>query len=396
MASTRYIGETRKGKCYEIQVSRGYGQSPYTRRWYPEPTWSASYTEKQLNKAAAKFEAECQSGKVKTRKETQTTIQGERISKGSVTFSDYATKVYMKTLSITASENTLSNYNQLLRTRLIPEFGHRPLVDIKPVELSNFLLSIQADGLATSTALKYYGFLSAMFKMAYRTDVIPSNPIDKVERPKNKKTEGNDTTVERFTIEEVLYIKEKLNEVPIYWKAYVLLMLDTGMRRGECSGLTWDNIDFADSRITVNKSLDYTPKKGVYVDTPKNGKSRTFDVDKDVMDLLKVLKDFQESTVQSPYVFAQVCSSEPMHPTSPTHFMRKFGEKYGIKNMHPHKLRHTWASIAITEGADIESVSEKLGHHDAGFTLRQYAHANEESIKRASEVFRQALKKKSS
>ena len=62
-----------------------------------------------------------------------------------------------------------------------------------------------------------------------------------------------------------------------------------------------------------------------------------------------------------------------------------------IEKLHPHKLRHSFASVAITHGADVVSVSEKLGHANAGFTLKQYAHANEESIKRAGDIFRDAI-----
>ena len=62
--------------------------------------------------------------------------------------------------------------------------------------------------------------------------------------------------------------------------------------------------------------------------------------------------------------------------------------------MHPHKLRHSFASVAITNGADIASVSEALGHSDKAVTLRMYTHADQESIKRAGEVFREALKEK--
>ena len=64
-----------------------------------------------------------------------------------------------------------------------------------------------------------------------------------------------------------------------------------------------------------------------------------------------------------------------------------------MEDFHPHKLRHTFASIAITNGADIASVSEKLGHANKGTTLKMYAHADQESIRRASEIFRNALKK---
>ena len=90
------------------------------------------------------------------------------------------------------------------------------------------------------------------------------------------------------------------------------------------------------------------------------------------------------------FVFLQDDSSEPMHPTSPTHYFRQFGKRYGIENFHPHKLRHSFASVAIVNGADIASVSEKLGHADKSTTLRMYTHADAESQKRASEIFRKA------
>ncbi|MCD8087327.1 MAG: tyrosine-type recombinase/integrase, partial [Oscillospiraceae bacterium] len=83
---------------------------------------------------------------------------------------------------------------------------------------------------------------------------------------------------------------------------------------------------------------------------------------------------------------------EPMNPQSPTRYFAKFGRKYGIDDFHPHKLRHTSASIAILHGADIVSVSSRLGHSDTAVTLRMYAHANEESIRRAGQIVRDALK----
>lgn len=111
------------------------------------------------------------------------------------------------------------------------------------------------------------------------------------------------------------------------------------------------------------------------------------------MDLLQVLRIEQASKAISPYVFTQEKSTEPMHPQSPTRYLKKFSQRYDIPDLHPHKLRHTFASIAITSGADVASVSEKLGHSDKAVTLRMYTHADQESMKRASQIFRQALKK---
>ena len=99
-------------------------------------------------------------------------------------------------------------------------------------------------------------------------------------------------------------------------------------------------------------------------------------------------------TSVSPFVFTQGNGIEPMNPQSPTRYMKKFADRYGVEDLHPHKLRHSFASIAITNGADVASVSEKLGHSDKALTLRMYTHADAESMKRASQIFRDALKRR--
>ena len=156
--------------------------------------------------------------------------------------------------------------------------------------------------------------------------------------------------------------------------------------------MIWENIDFEHNTITISGNLCYTPQKGVYLDTPKSGKTRTIDVDPAVMELLKEHQARQE--VKSEYVFTQKNSNLPMHPQSPIRFMKRFSKKYDVPDLHPHKLRHTFASIAITYGADVASVSEKLGHSDKAMTLRMYTHADTESMKRASNIFRDAIHKK--
>ncbi len=93
------------------------------------------------------------------------------------------------------------------------------------------------------------------------------------------------------------------------------------------------------------------------------------------------------------WVFRQDGSTMPMHPTSPKTFLNRFSKKYGIEDFHCHKLRHSFASVAITNGADIASVSEKLGHADKSTTLRMYTHADAEAQKRAGDIFRNALKR---
>ena len=112
------------------------------------------------------------------------------------------------------------------------------------------------------------------------------------------------------------------------------------------------------------------------------------------MALLKQLRANEGVIKFSPYVFTQDGTTEPMHPQSPTRYMQKFSARYGIQELHRHKLRHSFASIAITNGADIASVSEILGHSDKAVTLRMYTHADQASMTRASNIFREAIKRK--
>ena len=193
-------------------------------------------------------------------------------------------------------------------------------------------------------------------------------------------------------MEEVRHILSCLDKEPLKWRVLVRLLIDTGIRRGECCGLQWKYIDFQENTVTICGNLCYTPQKGVYLDTPKNGRSRTVDVDPDIMALLRALRSEQAAQAISSYVFTQDGSPDPMHPQSPTRYLKKFSKRYNVPDLHPHKLRHTFASIAITSGADVASVSEKLGHSDKAVTLRMYTHADQESMKRASQIFRDALK----
>lgn len=295
-----------------------------------------------------------------------------------------------KTISI--SENSRSSFQGMLDKWIYPALGELKLPDITPANITALLLSMQAQGKAHATVVKCYTILNSLFKMAFLADTIPKNPMYKVERPKPRKDEARHDEIEAYTVEEVRHILSCLDKEPLKWRVLVRLLIDTGIRRGECCGLQWKDIDFQDNTVTICGNLCYTPQKGVYLDTPKNGRSRTVDVDPDIMALLWALRSEQAAQAISSYVFTQDGSPDPMHPQSPTRYMKKFSKRYHVPDLHPHKLRHTFASIAITSGADVASVSEKLGHSDKAVTLRMYTHADQESMKRASQIFRDALK----
>lgn len=395
MASPR-LKTTKDGKrFYEIRVSRGRGKSYLTKRWYVPDGWSKKAIDRELAKVSAEFERQAKAGEVISREEQkEKDLQAKREAAKIQTLRLYGESVFMPTKAVTMSENGRSTYQGNLDHWIYPALGDLKMPDITPANIEALLLDMQAQGKAISTVIKVYTILHSLFKMAYGKDIIERNPMDKVDRPKARKDELRGQEADSYTIDEVQRIFSALEQEPLKWRTMLHLLIDTGIRRGECCGLQWKNIDFKANTITISGNLCYTPQKGIYLDTPKSGRIRTIDVDPNVIELLRQLRVEQSNKAISLWVFTQENSPEPMHPQSPTRYLKKFSERCGIPGLHPHALRHTFASIAITNGADVASVSEKLGHSDKAVTLRMYTHADQESMKRASQIFREALKKK--
>ena len=394
MASIK-LNETKDGRrFFQICVSRGYGKAPYKRRWYWPDGWSKRTAEREAAKQAAAFELACKNGEVLNRAQEREKAAQEAAEAAKLkTVRQYADGVFMPTKEATFSENARSSYRMFLDKHILPVLGDVLLVEVSPAMISKLLIDFQRAGYAHATTVKLYNILNGIFEMAFLDDSIPMNPMLKVKRPAPRKDEQpKEESDKAYTVQELSYILSCAAQEPLQWQTYISLAADAGLRRGECCGLQWSDIDFKAGAVTVRRNLQYTAAAGVYATSPKNGKVRVVDVGPDTLALLKQLREKQAQSCISKWCFTQEGTAEPMHPQSPTRYFQKFGQRYGVKDFHPHKLRHSSASIAITSGADVVSVSERLGHSDTAVTLRMYAHANEESIRRAGQTVRDALK----
>ena len=394
MASIK-LNETKDGRrFFQISVSRGYGNAPYKTRWYWPDGWSKRTAEREAAKQAAAFELACKNGEVLNRAQEREKAAREAAEAAKLkTVRQYADGVFMPTKEATFSENARSSYRTFLDRHILPVLGDVLLVEVSPAMIQKLLVDFQRAGYAHATTVKLYNILNGIFEMAFLDDSIPMNPMLKVKRPAPRKDEQpKEESDKAYTVQELSYILSCAAQEPLQWQTYISLAADTGLRRGECCGLQWSDIDFKAGAVTVRRNLQYTAAAGVYATSPKNGKVRVVDVGPDTLALLKQLREKQAQSCISKWCFTQEGTAEPMHPQSPTRYFQKFGQRYGVKDFHPHKLRHSSASIAITSGADVVSVSERLGHSDTAVTLRMYAHANEESIRRAGQAVRDALK----
>ncbi len=422
MASIGKLQTSKDGRRYwKIQVHAGHKQSPLATRFY-WPTGrngspvSETVAVRQRDSFAAEFERQCKAGEVLTRaRKKEIAAQEEAENAKLKTLKQYAEAVFMPTKTLSVTENTRSNYQQFLDSHIYPALGDRLLTEITPAMIKKVLLDYQQQGYAHASCVKLYNILNGIFDMAFLDDTIPISPMLKVKRPaQNKDVEVTPETEKALTAKEADYVlncidaeyQEALahhNEgydkgrkalyAAMLWKTYIVLSADTGARRGEMCGLKWSDIDMKAKTVTIVRNLQYTPKKGVYVATPKNKKKRMVDIGEDTVELLKAFQAEQSAHRLSTWVFSQVGTADPIHPQSPTRFFKKFGDRHNLPEFYPHLLRHTSASVSLTNGADVVSVAQRLGHSDTAVTLRMYAHANEESVRAAGQSARDAIKK---
>ncbi len=422
--------KTRKdgSEYYEIKVSRGRGKSCVYSHWNIPQGWSQKSIDKELNKVVAEFERQVRAGEVTTlheKKEEEARALAE--AKKIKTVKQYIEGVFLPTKEITLSQNGKYSYKQFCDKYIIPALGDLLIVAVTPAVISKTLLDFQKTR-AHSSCIKLYNILNGIFQMATLDDTIPISPMQKVKRPASRKEEKEQAeTSKAYTVDELRYAIncswqeyqdavqrvenekakedtnsdtvaywEKMSLTAFRWYVYLNLSIDTGARRGELCGLQWQDINWTTPGIIIQRNAQYDPSKGIYVTTPKNGKTRSVDIGEKTLILLKQLRTKQAETHLSKWVFPTDMKREKeipecMSPQSATQYFKRFGDRHGLKNFHPHILRHSSASIAITNGADVTSVSARLGHSDTAVTLRMYAHANEESIRRAGQTVRDAL-----
>lgn len=388
MASIKRDKDKHGNIVYRVSASNGRGRR-VSRTFRPEPTWSARTTKRELQKFAAELELQLADGEIATKAENAEQKANEAAeSARTKTLRQYGEQVFLPEKTLSLSEKSRDSYTQLLEDHVFNALGESMINEVSPAQLKALFMQLRSE-MAYSSVVKIYAVTNELFKYAMMDDTIKLNPMDKVSRPKQSKDDEVNESALFYTPDEVRYIISCLENEPLKWRVYVLLLVDTGCRRGEISGIRWKSIDFNSSTIMIDRNILYTPSKGIYVSTPKGRKRRIVDVSPEVLSLLKELQENQEP--KSEWVFTQRGKTDPMHPDSPNQFFDRFERKYNVKDFHPHKLRHTSASIAITNGADVVSVAARLGHSDSSTTLRMYAHANEDSIRRVGDVFRNAL-----
>ncbi|RKU90386.1 site-specific integrase [Helicobacter pylori] len=188
---------------------------------------------------------------------------------------------------------------------------------------------------------------------------LPKNPYFAITLKNAKEAKA----IEPFSLEEVKTLIE--NAPSLRLKAFLAVAFFTGLRTGEQLALLWEDIDFNEKKITINKSLNELGQ----ITSPKNKPSiREIDLLEPVEKILKELKESEPESEK--FVFISM-------PKRSTMFQRAFRSLLRALNLKERKLyttRHTFASLMLSQGEEAMWVSKTLGHKDLNTTYKTYSH----------------------
>lgn len=321
-------------------------------------------------------------------------------------------KVWLEDYKIpTIKETSVHSYKQMYSCYIEKELGSRYLLQIKPVHIQKIYNTLLLErGLAPKTISNIQGMLYDIFEIAVKNDLIVKNPCKGITRPKLGKTKGEALSVDEQNTLLVYLDKDK-------WKRHkplIITLLGTGMRIGECLGLKWEDIDFKNREIHINKTLVYVKdlNTGKYMfkfQTPKTANSaRTIPMLNDVASALKqqnknqkrlmlyMGKDWTPLQGFGNMVFTSL-KGKPFQECDVRNFLinivaeinsdeqalaeQEKREPVLMKHIHPHMLRHTFATRCFENDMPPKTVQHILGHSSMQLTMDLYTHMNENKKK---------------
>lgn len=249
--------------------------------------------------------------------------------------------------------------------------------------------------LSSQTILHYHRLISVILQTAVQWQYIPANVAERVKPPKVEHEEAV-----YLDDQQAIKLLELMEDQPIYYRTAITVLLFTGMRRGELLGLHWDNIDFDNNVISIERSLQYLPDKGVYEsDTKTRSSRRAIKAPASALASLKNYRTGQRKlflSIGQPWeesgrVFVTQ-NGTPMHPDTLTSWFGEFIKTTDLPQIHVHSLRHTNATLQIANGVAVTTVAGTLGHSTANTTTKVYAHAIQSAAAASAEMMDNLLK----
>ena len=296
-------------------------------------------------------------------------------------FSDYMLR-WLEIAKSTIAVTTFSSYSQMTNSIIVPHFKERKITlkDLSASDIQDFYTA-QLRRVGANSVIHYHAVIHRALKYAVRTDLIPVNPADKIDRPKAERYLASYYDKEEMTKLFDAVSNTKL-ELPVMLAAFY------GLRRSEVLGLKWDAIDFDNNTISIKHTVTSCTIDGkvttIAQDTTKTKSSmRTLPLVPVFKDKLIALKRKQEENRRlcgrsycREYI-GYICVDEMGNRMSPNYITTGFSKllkKNGLRAIRFHDLRHSCASLLLSNGVSMKQIQEWLGHSDFSTTANIYAH----------------------
>lgn len=298
-----------------------------------------------------------------------------------VLFADFMEQ-WLEIVKSTVSLPTYSSYVNAVKSIIAPYFRKKKILlrDLQAHDIQMFYQE-QLQRVKASSVIHYHANIHKALKYAVKNDMIPSNPADKVERPKQDKFYGN------------FYDRDELNKLfeavaGTKLELPVLLGAFYGLRRSEIVGLKWSAIDFEQNTITISHTVTSCNLDGKCVivakDTTKTKSSRrTLPLVPYFHEKLLAVKAQQERNQKlcgrsyNREFLEYICVDDIEDRFKPNYITSQFPkllERNGFRKIRFHDLRHSCASLLLASGVPMKHIQEWLGHSDFSTTANIYAH----------------------
>lgn len=385
MASIR-----KRGNSYLIVVSMGYDHTgkrikPRQKTIHPPQDLTPKAKEKWLDEEAMLFERECRNLPPDQNR--------------CITLAEY-TEMWLKEIApVKLAKTTIARDKQDI-VRFLPELGHIKLVDLRPDHFRKFYARLRQQKsvqygkpLSEHTVEGVHACLCGILSDAVEGGFLDHNPAWRTYKytgtKKKKKLVADEETTQKLIA--------ALEEESIKYETYFKLIIATGMRRGECCGLKWSDVNFSDRTIHICKNVVKVTGEEITVKEPKTAASdRYVYFSPEMGSLLKEYRKYckaetrdydERELTEDDYIFRREGMELPLTPSSFTWRFKLILKKHGLpQELNVHSLRHTNASLLIASGADVATVAGLLGHSQVSTTLDIYTHSFEKKRKEASEV----------
>lgn len=329
----------------------------------------------------------------KTKKEAQLYISqmtidkrnGKLIKNESPLFSDYFWSWFETYKENTISERTKKHY--LHTFNVVRQYLPNVKLEDMTREKYQHFIDEYGSSHSKSTVFKINSLIHACVKDAIYDEHLKKDFIQRTTLVYDK---SKTWKVEYLNIDEMIKLVDYLintRNIRYSSKYMILVAIYTGMRLGEIQGLMWKDIDFKNNMINVNRSWNALSKE--YIPTKTESSIRSIRVNSKIIDLLKELKQNNNSEV-----FLNQIGSIPTS-NAVNKVLRESLSNLGINRhgFHFHSLRHTHVAYLLYNHVDIYIISKRLGHSDIGTTTKKYSYLIDEYKNRSNDEIEHILNK---